>query len=115
MIYTAVEKADTAGCFSSCPGGKTGVARNTSNSCWIRCFYNTVLGPKGAMPNATVAGMDVNTLIAAWNAPFASDDPTMGGCPPLPMAPEAGRLAVGRAKAAGGSKGRTKRPGGRSR
>jgi hypothetical protein len=94
-IYTAAEKADAAGCFGKCAGGgKTGPARNTSDFCWIGCFYSTVLGPKAALPNATVSGMDIAALLSAWNSPFLSDDAAEGGCPALPIPPLAPRVAV---------------------
>ena len=36
--------------------------------------------------------MDVATLLAAWDAPFQSDDAGKGGCPALPIPPHADQL-----------------------
>ena len=61
----------------------TGVARNRSQPCWIKCFYNTVLGPDGGKPGGAIAGMPRDQLLAAWESPFASTDGSKGGCPAL--------------------------------
>ena len=46
-------------------------------------FYDTVLGPGAAEPHGKVTGMPLADLIAAWNVPFSSSDPTKGGCAAL--------------------------------
>lgn len=79
-IYSAVEKYGKS-CFSTCDG--VGPTRNTSSACWIKCFYATVVGPTAGQPGGTVAGMPLEVLEQAWEAPFASDDPTKGGCPSI--------------------------------
>ena len=61
----------------------TGPARNASSPCWINCFYDTVLGPDAGLPGGQVAGMPLQDLITAWDLPFASSDPSQGGCPAL--------------------------------
>ena len=71
IIYSTVESNNEA-CFQSCG------ARNTSSTCWITCFYNTLLGPEAGQPGGQVAGMPVASLNAAWNLPFGS------ACPSLP-------------------------------
>ena len=58
-----------------------------SDVCWVHCFFDTVLGP-GAV-NATVnytkpgpdKGLTVFELDEAWDRPFATEDPALGGCP----------------------------------
>eukprot|EP00035_Acanthoeca_spectabilis_P025175 m.457199 g.457199 ORF g.457199 m.457199 type:complete len:303 (-) comp21211_c0_seq1:60-968(-) len=80
VIYTEVETVG-ASCFKGCSG--VGPQRNSSDPCWIGCFYDTVLGPDAGTPGGEVAGMPLNDLVMAWNLPFASDDPSKKGCPPL--------------------------------
>lgn len=79
-IYDRLEAADKSGCFDHC-----GTVRNTSSDCWIGCFYQTLLGPHTDQPRANVAGVPQEMLLEAWRAPFESDDPQQGGCPPLPI------------------------------
>eukprot|EP00755_Sulcionema_specki_P014778 Sspe_Gene.57631::Locus_31612_Transcript_2_3_Confidence_0.500_Length_1221::g.57631::m.57631 len=76
-IHSTVE-AYGKPCFSACPQ-----PTNTSSTCWIDCFYTTTLGPDAAKPGGAIAGIPLKDLITAWDAPFASEDPTKGGCPPL--------------------------------
>ena len=92
-IYTAAERhAAAAGstCFHDC-GAKTGNAhRNISSPCWIKCFYDAVLGPSGSKPgydNATAAGMTTAEIREIWQAPFQSEDESLGGCPAMSMYP----------------------------
>ena len=72
-------------CFNRCPGG----SKNTSNPCWIACFYNTMLGPHsstgfGGKDSPFLQGhMPIKVLQKAWLAPFVSNDPKQGGCPDL--------------------------------
>ena len=82
IIYTEVESVGSA-CFKACPGGGVGPLRNVSATCWIDCFYNTVLGPDASQPGGKVTGMPIEDLVTAWELPFASDDPTKKGCPGL--------------------------------
>jgi hypothetical protein len=87
-INQAVERAAFAsGCFQKCGPHATGPTRNTSDVCWITCFEETVLGPDAGSPGGAVTGMDLEDLVAAWQAPFASTDPSRSGCPPLPTGP----------------------------
>lgn len=79
-FWGAVQAADSSGCFSACSPGL-----NTTDPCHIRCLYSTILGPDAGSPGGKVSGMPLNDLIAAWDAPFASDDPSKGGCPSLPV------------------------------
>eukprot|EP00930_Biecheleria_cincta_P041208 TRINITY_DN28216_c0_g1_i1.p1 TRINITY_DN28216_c0_g1~~TRINITY_DN28216_c0_g1_i1.p1 ORF type:complete len:318 (+),score=26.51 TRINITY_DN28216_c0_g1_i1:34-987(+) len=82
-IFTTVERFDAedgTGCFKNCTGG-VGPGRNTSDLCWIGCFYATALGPDAGVPGGKVAGMPLADLREAWEAPFQSDDPARLGCP----------------------------------
>jgi len=84
-IYSAAERYDNehgSGCFSKCPQHSLG--RNTSDACWVKCFYETTLGPDAATPGGAVAGMPIHYLLDAWNAPFESNDARAGGCPHIP-------------------------------
>lgn len=79
-FFDAVEAYDRA-CFAGC-----GRARNVSSPCWTRCFYRTALGPEAGRAGGAVAGVPMEALVAAWTAPFWSEDPAQGGCPALPAA-----------------------------
>ena len=43
-----------------------------------------MLGPEAGSPGGVVGGMDLSMLVAAWQAPFESSDPSHAGCPALP-------------------------------
>lgn len=83
----AVEKAGYESCFKGCGPTGSGPHRNTSSTCWIECFEQTVLGPHAGTPGGAIEGMPVEDLLQAWNAPFDSDDPQLSGCPALPVPP----------------------------
>jgi hypothetical protein len=69
-----------AACFQGCPQ-----PTNQSSVCWIRCFYQTVLGPGAGNSTTTSSdGMSLALLEDAWNRPFLSDDETKGGCKSIP-------------------------------
>ena len=78
-VFSVVERQGID-CFSSC-----GPQRNTSSACWTRCFYDTVFGPNAgstAYPaGGPTVGMPAADIVAAWTAPFESEDPARGGCP----------------------------------
>lgn len=87
QVFDFVEGSDSSyGCFDQC-GATNG--RNTSDPCWIGCFYQTVLGPKAMLPKPLpgyeLEGVSTDDLIAAWSAAFDSDDSAQGGCPPHPQ------------------------------
>jgi len=106
-IYSAIEELDGLKCFDKCPENgpfssnshasaaalakPNALERNTSSPCWIGCFYQTVLGQKGMLPYAHVGpgvedgGVDLATLVSAWDAPFASEDAGGRGCPAIPI------------------------------
>lgn len=60
---------------------------NKSSECWIRCFYNNVLGPNGTsrlMNHSDLGfGIPLPQLQAAWDKPFLSEE--NGGCPSLSL------------------------------
>lgn len=71
-----------ARCFNTCSQADQ---KNTSSKCWIECFYNNVLGPKGTseLLNHTSPdfGIPLKDLHNAWTKPFL---PTAnGGCPDI--------------------------------
>jgi len=80
-FFGAVEDVDKT-CFNTCPKG-AGLGRNTSDACWIRCFYKAVVGQDADKPiNGTdMQGIPLNTLVGMWEKAF--DDESAGGCPPL--------------------------------
>eukprot|EP00310_Coccolithus_braarudii_P007630 CAMPEP_0183358940 /NCGR_PEP_ID=MMETSP0164_2-20130417/50795_1 /TAXON_ID=221442 /ORGANISM="Coccolithus pelagicus ssp braarudi, Strain PLY182g" /LENGTH=302 /DNA_ID=CAMNT_0025532947 /DNA_START=140 /DNA_END=1048 /DNA_ORIENTATION=- len=85
-IYDAVEAYDAQvdGCFPHCPAAAHGAARNTSDTCWIYCFYKTVMGEDAIMPGGKAGpniGMPLAVLNAAFESPFAPE--SEGGCPDL--------------------------------
>jgi hypothetical protein len=82
-LWGAVKKADTTNCFAGCGSG----ALNTTDPCYIRCFYSTVLGPFAGKAGGEVTGMPLADLVSAFDAPFESEDPANGGCPGLPIPP----------------------------
>jgi hypothetical protein len=90
-IYNKVEASDTDGCFAKCDG--VGPTRNTTDPCWITCFYNTVLGVEAQKPNATIAGLPVPVLLGAWDRNFRSEDVAAGGCPSIPIPADDGPVA----------------------
>lgn len=65
--------------------------RSSHHLCRWLCFWLIswsfdlqVLGPDAGTPGGAVTGMDLSTLVAAWQAPFESTDPSRSGCPALP-------------------------------
>lgn len=86
-IFSTVERYDAesgVGCFNKCPSLGHFAPRNTSDLCWIQCFYETVLGKEAGKPGGKIEGMPFQKLLDAWHAPFNSDDATKGGCPHIP-------------------------------
>jgi hypothetical protein len=93
-IYSAAEDYDHeqgTGCFAKCPQHSSG--RNTSDTCWVKCFYETTLGPDAGSPGGAVAGMPIQRLLDAWNTPFDSEDAKIGGCPHIPDDRDPGHAA----------------------
>jgi hypothetical protein len=77
LVYFGAVQAASPACFSGCGADAT----NSSAPCWVDCFYQTVLGAAAGTPGGAVGGMPLPTLAAAWALPFASSDPSKGGCP----------------------------------
>ena len=64
-------------CFNACAQPS-----NQSSACWIDCYFTTMLGAQAGHSKVTSAdGISLSDVVAAWDAPFASDDPSKGGCP----------------------------------
>jgi hypothetical protein len=81
MNEAVVMVAEGSSCFKKCPQ-----PANTSSTCWIDCFYGTVLGQYGGnlpLANSSHAkdGLSNEQLLAMWAAPFNSDVKSEGGCP----------------------------------
>lgn len=92
LIYDAFEAYDRFSggrCFDECPQRQRHPwrARNTSDTCWIYCFYQTVLGASGLLPSGGVriGGMPRDQILAAFDRPFKPA--AEGGCPALPPPP----------------------------
>ena len=100
-VYRYIEERDGAGCFSACQKPLGGGRRNTSDECWVRCLYVTVLGPASGDHNPKARGLSRAEMLEAWGRPFASDDPVRGGCPALALPPPA-VAPGGKAPAKGG-------------
>ena len=81
-IGAFVMAADTAGCFGACTAAERA---NSSSSCWIHCFFATLLGPNAtsAIPSSPGGGMPLPALSEAWRRPFASESAEEGGCPAI--------------------------------
>ena len=82
VFFSAVEQRGRP-CFEACG------ARNTTSPCWVRCFYETALGPDSGKRLTPSAGMPLQDLLEAWAAPFKSDV-----CPNLEPELEAVSLVV---------------------
>ena len=84
IIHGAVEEYDAksgAGCFDACPSRKHQPhKRNTSDTCWIYCFHQTMLGPSYLLPSGgQLSGMPLELILAAFEKPFKPE--SAGGCP----------------------------------
>ena len=92
--------AGTDGCFERCPEHQKHphAPRNTSDVCWIYCFYATILGAQALIPGGATTplttGMPREQIEDAFATPFLPVGE--GGCPaiappPLPDAAAASR------------------------
>ena len=82
-FFGAVQAARPA-CFDGCPSSTV----NASDPCYVRCFYEAVLGPTAGRPFGKVeGGLPLEEVLRFWKRPFGSDDPEEGGCPALPVPP----------------------------
>jgi hypothetical protein len=82
--YLETYNQEATKCFSSCADSGLGPARNTSSTCWVKCFYTTLLGPDAGTPGGQVTGVPMEKILAAWEKPFLSSKAAEGGCPSLP-------------------------------
>ena len=57
-------------------------ARNTSSTCWIEAFYDSLLGSE-VLTGGPIGGVPLATFDAAWQGSFRGDDPATGGCKPI--------------------------------
>ena len=104
VIYDAIEAYDhsPAGsqCFERCPSRvwhPLRRQRNTSDVCWIYCFYQTIIGASAMLPSGgQLGGMPLEQITAAFEKPFASV--ADGGCPPLAPPPPHASLRAERAR-----------------
>ena len=78
VLWKSVQAADTSSCFKQCSP-----VLNSTDPCWIGCFFTTVLGPYASVPGGNVSGMPLADVVAAWEKPFL--DVSEGGCPALPI------------------------------
>ena len=90
VLFSAAENINTTR-FDACLSRQPGLKRNSSDPCWIGCFYKAVLGPDSDRPlkadgrhgaTGVVAGIPLGSLTAMWEQAF--DNETAGGCKPLP-------------------------------
>jgi len=72
-VMTAVEKADKEACFPAC--GK----RNITATCWIGCFFDTLLGKDARKSSSRpLGGMAIADVERGWTSAFLPED--QGGC-----------------------------------
>ena len=78
-LVSAVE-AENRSCFEACG------PRNETSSCWVDCFFDTVLGPEARKSNTKpVGGMSLEKLQQSWENAFETEK--QGGCPVVDMEP----------------------------
>jgi hypothetical protein len=79
-LFSSVHRASPSA-FSTCSQ-----VANASDPCWVRGFYEAVLGPTSGKPFGKVGGgLPIAQVLGFWSLPFESDDPDSGGCPGLPI------------------------------
>ena len=76
MIAAIVAQRKGA-CFDDCAS-----PTDESSDCWIRCFFETIVGNTSATPPLPATSKAL--IIGAFEASFASDDAAKGGCPDVP-------------------------------
>jgi hypothetical protein len=67
---------------STCWDGCGADAQNMTSSCWINCLFNVLSGNDQTNPP-----MSREEVLAPFEASFATDDPSQGGCPTIPACP----------------------------
>lgn len=72
-LIRSVEQADQTGCFTACG------PRNTTDACWIGCFFDTLLGKDARKSTALpLGGMSVADVERGWADAFLPE--AQGGC-----------------------------------
>jgi len=67
VLHETVQTARGTACFDSCEGTAVGGPYNQTSDCYIRCFYNTLLGPGGdASGFEPGQGMSAQEITDAW-------------------------------------------------
>jgi len=75
-LMSTVESSDKQGCFAGCG------ARNTTDSCWIGCFFDTLLGHEARdSTKHPLGGMDIVAIESGWTGAFKPV--SEGGCQEL--------------------------------
>lgn len=76
-LMSAVEAYDRP-CFETCG------PRNVTSSCWISCFFDTILGPDARHSiSKPLGGMPLADIEHAWKSAFSSEKE--GGCTVIDM------------------------------
>merc|ERR1719240_456469 len=71
VLHETVQHAAGTACFDACPNARTPRgAYNTTTPCYIRCFYDTLLGPGGDTSNYSAGGMGAAAIAEAWTRGF---------------------------------------------
>lgn len=83
VINAEVERRG-ARCFAGC-GART---HNSSDPCWIGCFFDTLLGPGSGEQIVQDGGMTKAEIEALWDLPFSAPAPQ--GCDNILQAPQPG-------------------------
>ena len=84
-LIESYDKKQGTGCFDACPYRHWHPfhPRNTSDTCWIYCFYSTLLGASNLLPSGGSAeeGMPREQVLDAFAKPFKPV--AEGGCPDI--------------------------------
>jgi len=80
-VHKLVQKKGEA-CFNKCPQ-----PTNSSTDCWILCFFETVLARNPLQLEHKTGGVPMTSseIERAWLQAFESNDPSKGGCVPVPV------------------------------
>jgi len=91
IIFDAIESYDRKHdrCFEACPARQRQPSvRNTTDTCWIYCYYSTLLGASRLLPSGAHegdTGMPKELITSAFSQPF--QPVTSGGCPAISPPP----------------------------
>ena len=73
VINAEVERRG-AGCFAGCGAQR----HNSSDACWLGCFFDTIIGPGSGDGIVTTGGMLKAEIEELWDLPFSAPAPR--GC-----------------------------------